>query len=93
MFNDRVLVGVLMLAAALWLRQRARGLHPDQRKKALIGLLAFLIPALTLWRWVVDRFPLEHVQKVSVEIAGLTVIFAVMAFVFVKPEKEEKSSQ
>jgi thiol:disulfide interchange protein len=90
MFNDRILVGVLILAAALWLRQRARRLVPGQRKKALLGLLAFLIPALLIWRWGVDRFPLEHVQKVSVEIAGLAVIFAVMAYVFVRPEKEQK---
>jgi polyferredoxin len=92
MTHDRILVVLLMLAGALWLRQRARRLVPGQRKKALYGLLFFLLPALIGWQWVVERLALATMPKVSAELAGLAVIFAVMAFVFVRPEKEEKGT-
>jgi polyferredoxin len=87
MINDRVLVGVLMLVAALWLRQRARRLSEGQRKKALYGLLFFLIPALLLGRWAFDRLPFGRYPNLTIEIAGLAAMFSVMAFVFVRPQK------
>ena len=89
MTYDRFFIALFMLAAALWLRQRARKLLPEQRKKALIGLLAFLLPALLLLRFAVDRFKIGRYENLAIEVVGLTAIFAIMAFVFVKPEKQE----
>jgi thiol:disulfide interchange protein len=90
MTYDRFFVAFLMLAGALWLRQRARKLLPGRRMKALYGLILFFIPALVVTRWGTDRLPFGVYERLAVEIAALAVLFAVMAFVFVKPEKEQK---
>ena len=89
MTNDRFIVAFLMLVAALWLRNRARKLVPGQRKRALYGLLFFLLPAVLIGRWAFDRLPFGRYENLAIEIAGLAAMFSVMAFVFVKPEKKE----
>ena len=87
MTNDRLIVAFLMLVAALWLRQRARKIAEGQRRRALYGLLFFLIPALLIGRWAFDRLPFGRYENLAVEIAGLAAMFSVMAFVFVRPAK------
>jgi thiol:disulfide interchange protein len=94
MTNDRFFIAFLMLIAALWLRQRARKLAAGQRRRALYGLLLFLIPALLVGRWAFDRLPFGRYENLAIEIAGLAAMFSVMAFVFVKPAKEgEKATK
>lgn len=88
MTYDRFFVAFLMLAGALWLRQRSRKLLPGKRMKALYGLILFFIPALILTRWGADRLPLGLYGRLAAEVAVLAVLFAVMAFVFVKPEND-----
>ena len=87
MTNDRFVVAFLMLIAALWLRNRARKIAPGQRRRALYGLLFFLLPALILGRMAFDRLPFGRYENLAIEIAGLAAMFSIMAFVFVKPEK------
>jgi polyferredoxin len=93
MSNERILVAVLMLIGALWLRRRAHRIAEGQRKRALYGLVLFLVPALLLGRWLFDRLPFGSIGNTAIEIAGLAVIFSVMAFVFVKPEAKQLSQR
>jgi polyferredoxin len=87
MNTDRIIVAVLMLAAVLWMRQRARHLHEDQRKKAMMGLMLFLIPALLGARWAFDHLPYGRYENLAIEIGGLAVIFTTVAFLFLNPKK------
>jgi thiol:disulfide interchange protein len=89
MTYDRFFVAFLMLAGALWLRQRARKLPPGKRMKALYALILFFIPALIVTRWGTDRLPFGAYERLAVEIAALAVLFTVMALVFVRPQGKE----
>ena len=89
MNNDRFIVAFLMLVGALWLRNRARKLAEGQRKKALYGLLFFLLPTLIVGRMAFDRLPFGRYENLAIEIAGLAAMFSVMAFVFVNPGKSD----
>ena len=89
MNTDRIIVAVLMLAAVLWMRRRARQLGEDQRNRAMLGLMLFLIPALLGARWAFDHLPYGRYPNLAIEIGGLAVIFVTVTLVFLKPAKPE----
>ena len=93
MNTDRIIVGVVILAAVLWLRQRARKLGEDHRQKAMIGLFVFLIPALIGARWAFDALPeqfhLGRYESLGIQIVGLGLIFSVVVFGFMNPKVDK----
>ena len=91
MQTDRIYVGVLLLAGFLWLRIRARRLGEEERGRALMGSVLFLVPMLIGGRWAVDKLPFGPWQNLGIEMVGIAAVIAVTGYVFMTPGRGAKS--